>query len=266
MREGLLLVVAACAVGCASPTAVEVPPGLLIAHALGGIDGVTYSNSHDAFQASYAAGYRWFEVDLSLSRDGDLVCFHDGFERELGLDRPLVEVATREFLARRYAGRFRLMTLVRLLALLDEHRDAVLVTDTKHWSEPVATAFIAAVRTAPEAVRRRLVLQFYHPDNLEHLQRIEREVGPLGPRIFTLYQVVIGLEPLVELVERERLAVVTIGEERFQPVVAERLHAAGARVLVHTVNDPARMRVLAEQGVDGFYTDWLRPAGGDRSG
>ena len=49
----------------------------LIAHALGGIGGKPYSNSLEAFIENYNKGIRIFEVDLSITSDGYVVCRHD---------------------------------------------------------------------------------------------------------------------------------------------------------------------------------------------
>ena len=51
------------------------PP--LIAHAGGGIAGVTYSNSREALDHSYGKGLRLFEIDLNWTTDGHLVLVHD---------------------------------------------------------------------------------------------------------------------------------------------------------------------------------------------
>ena len=47
-----------------------------VAHALGGVEGVAYSNSAQAFAHSLALGFRLFEVDLTFAGSGALVCFH----------------------------------------------------------------------------------------------------------------------------------------------------------------------------------------------
>ena len=47
----------------------ELPDGVLVAHALGGVDGQTYTNSVEAFEKSYRDGLRWFEVDLQRTAD-----------------------------------------------------------------------------------------------------------------------------------------------------------------------------------------------------
>lgn len=49
---------------------------ILIAHALGGVDSNTYTNSLEAFQQSYKNGFRVFETDVMEAGDGSLVLFH----------------------------------------------------------------------------------------------------------------------------------------------------------------------------------------------
>lgn len=49
----------------------------LIAHAFGGVDGASYTNSYEAFITNYNRGYRLFEVDLVQTTDGKLVARHD---------------------------------------------------------------------------------------------------------------------------------------------------------------------------------------------
>lgn len=49
----------------------------IVAHAMGGINGHTYTNAWEAFVANYAQGTRVFEVDLLLSADDQLVGRHE---------------------------------------------------------------------------------------------------------------------------------------------------------------------------------------------
>jgi len=48
----------------------------LIAHAMGSIYGLKYTNSLEAFKKSYMLGFRKFEVDVTLTSDNKVVCFH----------------------------------------------------------------------------------------------------------------------------------------------------------------------------------------------
>lgn len=233
------------------------PRDVLIAHALGGIDGVAITNSADAFDRSYREGLRWFEVDLAVTADGDAVCFHPGHERHVGLDRPVHEVSTSELLRRRYDGRYTLLSFAGLLDRLDSHPDAVLVLDSKTWDEPMRRAIGRAAAGRPESVMRRVVPQVYRPEDLE-------AIGPalgLTPRlvIFTLYRSAMDDSGVVAFVRTEGIPVVAVSEARFRPSLAAELERLDRRLLVHTVNSPVARLKLRSAGADGFITDFLRP-------
>lgn len=53
----------------------------LLAHALGGYNGHTYLNTREAFENALKNGYLYFEVDLKLTTDGKLVCWHGRSKR-----------------------------------------------------------------------------------------------------------------------------------------------------------------------------------------
>lgn len=63
---------------------------IYMAHALGGIDGNTYTNSKEAIENTYNKGVRLFEVDVELTSDDKLVCVHgwnkEDYENKLGLE------------------------------------------------------------------------------------------------------------------------------------------------------------------------------------
>ncbi|OKP81736.1 hypothetical protein A3844_25475 [Paenibacillus helianthi] len=49
----------------------------IVAHAMGGINGHTYTNTLEAFAANYEQGSRIFEADLLLTTDEQLVARHE---------------------------------------------------------------------------------------------------------------------------------------------------------------------------------------------
>ena len=69
---------------------------------MGGIDGIQYSNSLEAFQLNYSKGFRLFEVDLMLTLDEKVVAFHDGLEEAYGLSRPISTVTADQFKNAKY--------------------------------------------------------------------------------------------------------------------------------------------------------------------
>lgn len=56
-----------------------------VAHALGEIDGESYTNSRQAFERSYERGFRVFEADLVQLADGTVWTVHDNYEERYGL-------------------------------------------------------------------------------------------------------------------------------------------------------------------------------------
>src|SRR5688572_9570260 len=75
---------------------VVVPRGVLVAHALGGIDREANTNSLEALRCNHARGFRWFEVDLALTRDQQLVAFQRGHEKHASLHAPIGELSFTE--------------------------------------------------------------------------------------------------------------------------------------------------------------------------
>lgn len=47
-----------------------------VAHALGGIDNYSYTNSKEAIELSLSKGFKLFELDIKLTKDNKLVCVH----------------------------------------------------------------------------------------------------------------------------------------------------------------------------------------------
>ena len=63
----------------------SVKRGLLVAGGLGSINGLVHTNSVEALRCNHRRGFRWFDVDLSTTADGELVSFHEGDEKTAGL-------------------------------------------------------------------------------------------------------------------------------------------------------------------------------------
>lgn len=144
-----LLVVAAASLPwlAASPPTLFSPRPLFITHAFGETEGAQHSNSLAAFTHSVFDGSAHLEVDLALDGNGTLLCFHTRHEKFLALPTPLHVTATRDVLARRYAGRLPVMTLAELLAWLSCSPPVWLITDTKEWTPAFIGASALSLRT-----------------------------------------------------------------------------------------------------------------------
>ena len=231
------------------------PSNALIVHALGGIEGMNYSNSLESLESTLARGGRFLEVDLSFTADGDLVCFHTKHEKHLDLQSPIIEVTTSEFLSRRYADRFTLIDLETLVRKLVDHPDTYLVIDCKHDFNLCMEEVLSVTGAVDPSLVGRIIPQFFTTDQWRDVIRMEAEHGSFATVIFTLYLTKIDDDTVVELAGKHRIPVVTMSRKRFNPDLVARLAAIGVDSLVHTVNKPPAMIDYADQGVRGIYSD-----------
>jgi len=224
-----------------------------VAHAMGHVDGVTYSNSSAAFRNSYSRGFRAFEVDLAMTSDQRIVCFHEGSESAIGATNQISGLSSSDVQALRFAGKFPVLDAVGLLGMLNEMTDAVVITDVKSDFEAIVPAFLTLARDSSLNLSR-VIPQVYSADDVE----VIRSLG-VGCCILTLYRLPLNDTDVLEVVDRHRDVIrgVCIGETRFSPFLASTLRQQGLAVFVHTVNDRTKVHDYQSQGVTGFYTDGL---------
>lgn len=218
-----------------------------------------WENTAAAFAAAHAAGAEYIETDCRSSADGDLVLVHDEtLERIAGSPRPLAEVSTHE-LRELFAAHGGLLTVAEALEAFPEVRFNI---DVK--SENAVSGIGVAV--APHTER---VLLTSFSDARRHRAMAEvRRAGAVRP-------------PATSAGRRTIAAVLAAASARFPAAVSRALRDVdalqipesygsvtvltgqllrrakehGVEVHVWTVNDPDRMRLLTDRGVDGIVTD-----------
>ena len=214
---------------------------LAIAHAGGALDGIAYTNSLEALDASYAAGFRWFEMDFLRTADGHIACRHDW--RDFGHRAPSLH-GLRDALAARYTP----ADAQSLIAWLAAHPDAVLVTDVKEPDQVPVLADLLAAGLDPA----RTVVQLFSPGE-------DPAVARLGfpRRSLILYRTRARARTLAAFAEAARPVALaqSLGEAR----AGARLRGVPAPWWTYTVNDPRDAAHLAASGCSGIFTDSLRP-------
>ena len=144
----------------------------VIAHAMGSIDGIQYSNSLEAFQLNYSKGFRVFEVDLMPTADGKVVALHDGLEEGYGLDRPISEVTARRFKDTEYQGLYTPLDLADIMMLLSRHPDAVIIPDVKSDFETTYRVIIREVTDRDPDLFKRIIPQIYREEDYSTLKKL----------------------------------------------------------------------------------------------
>nr|AFK65266.1 hypothetical protein [Paenibacillus mucilaginosus K02] len=236
----------------------------LIAHAMGGIDGVDYTNSLEAFKENYAKGQRVFEADFSLTEDGQLAARHDWlpylaakFQQDIPeekLDAPLTMAEFKSYpILRKYTP----LSMEDVAYLLKLYPDVYLVTDTKETDPKIVQQQFTLIRDAVNKVDPkivdRIVPELYSPSMIAQV----RSIIPFPNYIYSLYLSELEPEEITEYVKTHGIRVVAMPTERATPEFIAALKEAGAVAYVHSLNEPNEVKDYLDMGVNGVYTDFL---------
>ncbi len=237
-----------------------------IIHALGGIEGYSYTNSREALISSYEKGARLLEADIEYTSDGELVLFHNWKKKTLReiLDYETEEdeepLTLNEFLGRKIYGRFSPMTFKELMEFMKEHPDMLLVLDGKYdREEDIRRQYSDIYNIAMEydrSIPDRMIPQIYNEDMLKTI----KEIYDWRSVIFTWYKLDEDtLDPLeiFKFCRRNGIRVCTMEDKKENPLIDETASKFGVSVYVHTINDEETYKRLMDSGVSGIYTDFL---------
>ena len=232
------------------------PYPLWIAHRGAGL--LAPENTLAAFRLGAHYGYRAFECDVKLSADDVPFLMHDAElarttgEPGLGGERRWEELSRMDagsWHSRLYAGE-PLPTLKTVATFLQRNGFAL---DLEIKPTPGTEAHTGAV-VANEVARlwhgqpRVPLLSSFQPEAL----RAARDSVPALPRALLLDA--LPPDAFDMALELRCVAMITHHKLMDAPLLA-RIHAAGMRAMVYTVNEPERAQLLQSWGIDGLVTD-----------
>lgn len=244
---------------------------VMISHALGTVDGVTYTNSREAFTESIHRGFQWFEVDLVETADGQLVACHalGPLQRELGSAARIDEMTHRQYVSARLYRRYTPLDLSAILDLVERHPEIRLILDVKNSAnrtqgedlthapdvfQRIHRKLWAVLKNHPPGVIARLYPQIYAPADAAMLRR---ETG-YAQWIFTTYR--FGgsdRDIMAAVVDDPKIVAVAFEKRRFRRPLTQWLRAQGRGVWVFVVNGAEEADAFSFLGANGFYTDFL---------
>ncbi len=229
-------------------------------HALGEIDGYTYTNSREALENSFEMGNKVFECDFVLTSDDKLVACHDwnvdffeGFSEE---NVPTAE----QFMQAKIYGKYTTMSIDDIIEFMRENPDIYVITDTKYaesgyYNLQFNQIVDYAVANNCEEVLKRFIIQIYHPYMYGDLEKIYH----FDNYIYTLYQEgyrgdAHELEEYAKFCVLHDIDVITMYAEYYSDELLEICNRYGLQLFVHTVNDDNRQKEFLEKNI-GIYTD-----------
>lgn len=205
-------------------------------------------NTLAAVDAGLSAGADGVEVDVRATADGALVLMHDPDVARTTDGAGRVDTLTLDELRK-----LRVPTLDEILSHVPRERLLILELKGHPWeagydpAEPVAHALATALISDGQ---RRVVVSSFNPLAL----RVVRKNAPdVRTAVLTnaAFDLASNLAAAVDGGHLECHVPASLVDSAF----VGRAHDEGRRVVAWTVNDPDRLRVLAEAGVDGVITD-----------
>ena len=229
---------------------------LRVAHAGGGINGKTYTNSLEALDYNVKNGFSYFELDFSFTKDRQLVCIHDwkqNFNRTFGFlpkEKPTLEAF--ESLVKN-KSELEQCTLETLANWMKQNTAAFIITDIK---EDNLEGLKIISENIPE-FKRRIIPQIYDPRNYNEVKRMGYKQV-----IWTLYRYNGSNDEVLHWTEKfDGLFAITMPKNRATSDLPRRLAERRIPTYVHTVNTVEEAhKFINDFGVMEIYTDFLRPA------
>lgn len=238
----------------------------LIAHAFGEVDNKIETNSKEAFINAWENGFRVVEGDFTYTSDGVLVLRHD-FEKNgsyARLDIPTtgdVVMDSETYMNSPIIFTQTPLRAVDLLYLMLDYPDMYLVTDTKDTDKAtVQKQFRDLVGIAknmghPELLER-IIPQLYNKGMIDWI----REIHPFENWIFTLYLYNNpDYDDIAQFCVDKGIQTVTLHIDRATKANVGKLKAKGLKVYAHTTNRYLTMKNMLDVGIDGIYTDRIKP-------
>lgn len=216
-----------------------------------GASGEEPENTIRAIVRALELGAEGIEIDVRVTRDGELVVIHDATVERTTDGVGAVEAMTLEELRALDAGKGEKIPTL---------REVIQVVSGRAWLNIELKAKGTAARALREICQaveecgvRREDFTISSFDHEELALAAEGEAGPSVPIGLLLGRWPLGL---VRLVQRVRASSLHVPARWVSPRRMVLAKALGLRVLVYTVNDPAEMTRLQCLGVDGVFTDF----------
>lgn len=223
----------------------------LVAHACGKYNGMAYTNSLNALDASYENGFRLFEVDFHFTSDHHIVLIHDwnGTEKKL-LGTTKKVYSYNKFKNAKVIHKLVLMDIDTLVSWLKIHNDAFIVTDCKDNN----LVMLKDISTEYPNMTQRFLPQMGLFSEYQKLKQIGYK-----NIILALYKTNYVDDDIIKFVKTHNLIAVSMPEKRAETNLPLKLKKLNVEVFAHTVNSLSQYRRLLNNGVYGIYTDSIVP-------
>lgn len=205
-----------------------------------------------------------FEADLCSTADNVQVLRHDWNSTFDSTLKKGIAPTFDEFLNSSVYGSYSPMSLWNLFEYMEKNPDIWIITDSKNTEydevvEQFQTIVSMAEKHSQKELLNRLIIQIYNDEMLDAV----KSVYPFEHFIYTCYiRGTSNMDELIRFCSENNIPVITVPTWNWNNDHAARkaLQNSDMKVFVHTINDTAEMETYLNQGVWGFYTDYVTPS------
>lgn len=238
----------------------------MIAHAGGGIDGKTMTNSLEALNLAKENGFKLIEIDFQLTSDDVLVLKHDwSKESAVVLEQPVTSepwqiLDCETFKNTKVYRKYTTMTIEDLINWMDENPEIYIVTDSKEATEELIVKQFSRIVQAcngDESILDRFIVQIYNDDMLA----VVKSIYDFPNVLYTIYQIAEPSEEffhkLADYCMENNIKVVTIPKDYLWQPFIDILTEHDLIIYTHTINTITELERAVNMNVHGIYTDFL---------
>ncbi len=214
-----------------------------------------FENTYEAFSDAYALGYRWFETDVQISKDGFLYAIHDNnLKRIAGININIDKLNSEELDQILISGKYR---IPRLDLLLRQFNDVTFNLDAKNIH--AAKALVNLLNN--DKSFRNLCLGSFSHKTMNYMREFLKRDLPMSFSKWEVFSLILDIK--FNKNAKYNASYLQIPKSYFgYTLVSKKLldycKKKGIKVHAWTINEKDEMKNLIGIGVDGIMTDKCR--------
>ena len=214
-----------------------------------------FENTYEAFSDAYALGYRWFETDVQISKDGFLYAIHDNnLKRIAGININIDKLNSGDLDQILISGKHR---IPRLDLLLRQFNDVTFNLDAKNIH--AAKALVNLLNN--DKSFRNLCLGSFSHKTMNYMREFLKRDLPMSFSQWEVFSLILNIKFNKDAKYNASYLQIPksyLGYKLISKKLLDYCKKNGIKVHVWTINERNEMKNLIGIGVDGIMTDNCR--------
>jgi len=214
-----------------------------------------FENTFEAFADSYALGYRWFETDLQISKDGFLYAIHDSnLNRIIGINIAIDQLNSEDLDQMLISGKHR---IPRLDLLLRKFHDVTFNLDAKNIN---AAKALVKLLNGDKSLQNLCLSSFSHK-TMNYMRKFLKRELPMSFSQWEVFSLILDIKFNKDKKYNASYLQIPqsyLGYKLISKKLLDYCKKNGIKVHAWTINERNEMNKLIGMGVDGIMTDNCR--------